>query len=129
MQTGSARVRPRPMNFIRSVSKDTSPIVVPWTVIRCIIHGGFSSAERGLREDRLVAFPRLERRLPGGGPEDAAVQIAQIAERAEAIAGGVFAPARHGQITPSAVTAAGAGDHDVVSAVGKQMHLGRRPVR
>ncbi len=55
---GSARVRPRPMNFIRSVSNDASPIVVPWTVIRCIIHGGFSSADRGRRVQRIACRSR-----------------------------------------------------------------------
>jgi hypothetical protein len=54
MQTGAATVRPRPMNFRRSVSNDASPSVVPWTVIRCIIHGGFSSAERGRRVHRIA---------------------------------------------------------------------------
>ena len=80
----------------------------------------------GLREDRLVTFARLERWLPGSGPKGAAVQIAQIAESAEAIARGVFPPARHGQIAPAAVTAARTGDDDMVSAVGKQMDLGDR---
>ena len=32
----------------------------------------------GLREDRLVAFAGLERRLIGGGPERAAVDVAEV---------------------------------------------------
>ena len=44
----------RPMNRMRSVSNDGSPTVVPCTVIRCIIHGGCSSAERGRRVQKIA---------------------------------------------------------------------------
>src|SRR5262249_2509620 len=81
----------------------------------------------GLGENGLVAFARLESRLPSRGPGGAAVQVAQIAERAPAIARGVFTPARYGQVAPPAVTAPRARDRYMVSAIGKQMDFRARP--
>src|SRR5260370_37767628 len=77
----------------------------------------------GLGENGLVTFSRLEGRLPSRGPEGAAVQVAQIAEGAPAIARGVFTPARYGQVAPAAVTAPRAPDRHMVSAIGKQIDL------
>src|ERR1019366_10756427 len=67
-----------------------------------------TAAELGaaLGEDGFVGVG-----LPLGGlvrarPEGAGFDIAQVAEAAPGVAGGVFAPARHGQIFPAAVAAA-----------------------
>src|SRR6516164_9786328 len=81
----------------------------------------------GLGENGLVAFARLESRLPSRGPGGAAVQVAQIAEGAPAIARGVFTPARYGQVAPAAVTAPRARDRHMISAIGKQVELRDRP--
>ena len=62
-------------------------------------------------------------------PELAARQIAEVAEAAPVVAGGVLAPARDGEILPAAVAAAGVRDHDVVAAVRQQLHFRDRRVR
>ncbi len=89
-----------------------------------------AAAELGaaLGEDRLVAVGLPERRLVRRRPELAAGGVAQVDEAAPGVAGGVLAPARHRQVLPAAVAAAGLRDHDVVAAVRQQLHLGRRRV-
>ena len=63
---------------------------------------------------RLCAF---KRRLPGGGPVLTAVDISEIAEHSPAVAGGIFAPACHCQVAPSAVSTAGTRYYDMVLTV------------
>ena len=48
-----------PIGFVTT----PSPTVVPRTVIRCIIQGGFSSAERGRRVQRIACRSRTQFRL------------------------------------------------------------------
>ena len=64
----------------------------------------------------------------GGGPGGAALQVAQVAEGAPGVAGGVLVPAGHGQALPAAVAAPRHGDHDVVAAVRQQLDLRGRGV-
>ena len=93
--------------------------------------GVIDSAVLGARlhEDRLVALGLASRRLIGGRPVAARLAIAQVDERAVAVARRVLAPTRHGQIAPAAVSAARVGGHDVVAAVRQQVDLGQRRVR
>ena len=81
-----------------------------------------------LHEDRLAAAAPAGRRLPGVGPDDAAVEIPQVAELPPGVAGRVFAPPGDGQTAPAAPAASSGGDGDMVAAVGEQVHLGRRAV-
>ena len=95
---------------------------------------GVAAAKFGapLREDRLETARWLERRLMAGQPEitrGSPRDLADVTEGAPVVAGAVFAPARDGNILPAAVTAARLGDHDVVAAVGQQLHLGHRRIR
>ena len=76
-------------------------------------------------ENGFVGVGLPLRGLVRARPAGAGFGVAQVAEAAPGIAGGVFAPARHGQVFPAAVAAARIGDHDVVAAVGQQLHLGR----
>ncbi|KAG1318719.1 hypothetical protein G6F63_015088 [Rhizopus arrhizus] len=76
------------------------------------------------RKDHFVVIGALQGRLIGGGPDVAAVCVAQIAERAPVVAGAVFAPARDGQVPPAAGARAAIGDHHVVAAVGQQLDFG-----
>ncbi|MNQ85882.1 hypothetical protein D3C85_1010580 [compost metagenome] len=62
------------------------------------------------------------------GPDGAAVLVLQVAERAPVVAGTVFAPAGHGQVSPTARAGATVGDHDMVATVGQKLHLGNRRV-
>ena len=56
---GLASVRPRPMNFARSVSQEAlAPSPSPCTAIRCSIQAGRSSAERGRRVQRIACARR-----------------------------------------------------------------------
>src|SRR4029453_17342905 len=92
----------------------------------------------------LVATSKLDTRLgearlergggqacggEGGRPDLAACTIAEITERAPRVTGRVLAPARDGDIPPAAVSAACIADHDVVAAVGQELHGGSRRVR
>ena len=76
-----------------------------------------------LGEDRIVGLRLPQRRLVGRGPHLAARQVAEVAERAVAIASRVLLPARDREVAPTAIAAPGVGHHDVVAAVGKQVHL------
>ena len=80
------------------------------------------------REDRLVLFRRLARRLVRRRPEDAARRVADVAERAPGVARGVFAPARDGDVLPAAVAAARVGDHHVIAAIRQELHFRDRRV-
>ena len=84
----------------------------------------FPHAKFGPRigEDRLVALRLLERRLVCTGPELAAGDIAQVAEHAPVVGADVLVPAGHGQLAAAAVAAPGAADHDVIAAIGEQLH-------
>ena len=79
-------------------------------------------------EYRLVVRRALPRRLMRGRPELAARDVADVAERAPVVAGGVFAPAGDGEILPSAAPTARVGDHHVVAAVRQQLHFRYRRV-
>src|SRR3972149_3525128 len=81
------------------------------------------------QENRFVLPRSLERRLIGGRPELSAVHVAEVTERAPAVAGNVFAPARDRDVLPAAVTAAGVREHPVVSAVRQQLPFRNRRVR
>src|SRR6476660_2438126 len=83
----------------------------------------------GLREDCLIALARLQSWLVGRRPQDAALQIAQIAKCYPTIPRGLLAPARHGQVAPTTITTAGARDGHMIAAVRKKMDLRRRPGR
>ena len=99
------------------------------------VGAGIASAELGpaFGEDRLVGQCATLHRLVRGRPHVRRavgdIQLAQIAEAAAVVAGAVLAPARDRQILPAAVAAAGLGHHDVIAAVGQQLHLGYRRVR
>src|ERR1035441_121474 len=56
-------------------------------------------------EDGFVTVGRLQSGLEGGRPEFARGQQADVAEGAPVVAGAVFAPARHREIVPPAVSA------------------------
>ncbi len=71
-----------------------------------------------LSEDPFVTFGRAKARLMSGGPGFAGGGIAQIDKSAPAIARGIFPPAGHSQIPPTAIAAARAADHDMIAAVG-----------
>src|SRR5438105_11526489 len=81
------------------------------------------------REDHFVFIWSFQSRLICCRPELAGLCITDIAERAPIVASSVLAPPRNGQILPSAVAAAGVGDHHVIPAVGQQLHLRRRRIR
>ena len=82
-----------------------------------------------LGENRFVRLRNRRRRLPRVGPDPAAVEVAEIAETTICVAGGIFTPARHRQITPAAGTAARACHRDMVVSIGKNMCLDGRTVR
>ena len=76
-----------------------------------------------LGENRFVRLRNRRRRLPRVRPDPAVVEVAEIAETTECVAGGIFAPACHRQITPATGTATRACHRDVVVAIGKNMRL------
>src|SRR3989304_5490286 len=80
------------------------------------------------RENRFVLLRSFERRLIGGRPELPAGHVAEVTERAPAVAGTVFAPARDRDVLPAAGTAASIRDNHVLSAVRKQLHFRNRRV-
>ena len=57
------------------------------------------------------------------GPNHALLTVAQINERPPAIVCGILAPAGQGSSVPQAVAAARTRDHDMIAAIGEQMHL------
>ena len=69
------------------------------------------------RKNRLEVFRLLERRMIRCRPEPAAGHVPDEAKRSPVVEGAVFAPACDGEVLPAAVSAAGIGDHQVVSAV------------
>ena len=71
-----------------------------------------------LRENSFVIFGCAQGRLIGSGPEFSRRHVAQIKERAPAIASCILAPAGDGEIMPATVTATGVTDSDVVAAIG-----------
>ena len=79
-------------------------------------------------EDRFVVRGTLQRWLVRRRPELTARDVADVAERAPVVTGGVLAPARDGQVLPAAAAATGVRDHDVITAVGQQLHLRHRRV-
>ncbi len=81
------------------------------------------------REDRFVMRGAAQRRLMRGGPGRAAGDVFQVNEIAPGIAHAVFPPARHRQVVPAAVAAAGMGQHDVIAAIRQQLHFRRRRIR
>ena len=82
-----------------------------------------------LAEPDIVAVRFDAARLVARGPHVAAADIAQKDVGAPVVAGGVFAPARDRQITPSTVAGAGSREHHRVPAVGEQLDLRCRGVR
>jgi hypothetical protein len=80
-------------------------------------------------EHRLEPLARHARGLQRRRPDDAAVDVAQVAEAAPGVGGAVLAPSSDGHVLPAAVAAAGVGEHHVIAAVREQLHLGRRRVR
>ena len=60
-------------------------------------------------------------RLRAGGPDLAALRVAQEDEGAPVVAGRVLAPARDGDVAPAAVAGAGGRQHHRVAAVRQQM--------
>jgi len=82
-----------------------------------------------LDENGLVMVRLAARWLIGGGPENARLRIAQVAEGAPVVACGVLAPAGHGEILPTAVASSGIGCHDVVAPVREQVNFGQGGVR
>ncbi len=94
---------------------------------------GIAAAKLGapLGEDRFVTLASLARRLMGGRPgftRHVAGHLADVTEAAPVIAGGVFAPARDGEVLPATVATPGVGHHHMVAAVGQQLHLRHRRV-
>ncbi|MNK94205.1 hypothetical protein D3C87_1143980 [compost metagenome] len=81
-----------------------------------------------LGEDDFVVVRPRQGRLVRRGPDGAAVLVLQVAERAPVVAGTVFAPAGHGQVSPTARARAAVGDHDVIASVGQELHLGNGAV-
>src|SRR6185437_6447595 len=67
--------------------------------------------------------------LIAGRPEGYAFEITQKAIAAGFVAGVVFAPARHSEVTPAAVARPDAGEHHRIPAIRKQVGLGRQFVR
>src|SRR5947209_4592434 len=79
-----------------------------------------------LRIDRLIRGSALVGRLMRRGSELAGFHIAQVAESAQTIAGGIFLPARDRQIAPAAKAAAGRCHRDVIATVGEKMYFRHR---
>lgn len=63
-----------------------------------------------------------------GRSDRAALRVAQVAEAAQMVAGGVRLPAGDSQRLPAAVATAGVAEHDVVAAIGEQLNLRDRGV-
>ncbi|MNG00536.1 hypothetical protein D3C85_1066910 [compost metagenome] len=73
----------------------------------------------GIAENSFMALWLMQGWLVCRRPENAAGNIAQVAEHAPVIASRVLMPAGHGDVVTTAVTAAGTADHDVVVAIGQ----------
>ena len=71
-----------------------------------------------LGKNRLIVLRHFACWLIRSRPDFATVYIAQIAERAPVIAGGIFAPACDGEIIPAAIAATGGSHHHMVTTVG-----------
>src|SRR5262245_5745551 len=82
-----------------------------------------------LGENGLVILHRQKRGLKGSGPEFARGDITQVEEHAESIARCIFAPSRHRQVVPPAITATGMTDRNMIIAVREQMNFGCARVR
>ena len=95
------------------------------TAISVCVSNSWSRRRNSARASEKIASysPALERRLVGGRPELPARHVAEVAERAPVVAGGVFTPARDRDVLPAAVAAARIRDHHVVSAVRQQLHF------
>src|SRR5438552_15785567 len=76
-----------------------------------------------LGEDGFVAFGWLGGRLVRQRPEFAGFNIADVTKASPTISSGILAPARERQILPATVTAARAGNEEVVATIRQQMHL------
>src|SRR5436190_573352 len=82
-----------------------------------------------LAEDRFMTRRGFECWMISGGPELAAFHVTQIKKSPPAIPRGILAPAGEGYLIPEAVAAARIGDHDVITAVGEQVHFRRTSIR
>ena len=60
-------------------------------------------------------------RLMTGRPHCAATHVAQVNKGAPVISGHIFAPASYGVLAAVGISCSGSGDHDVVSAIRKQL--------
>ena len=74
------------------------------------------------------ACPAYEDSVALGVQEGAGGQFADVAESAPVIPRAVLMPAADGQILPATVATTGITDHDVVTAIGQQLHLGYRRI-
>ena len=101
------------------------------TISVCVSKSLVAPAELDARfgEARLERVGRGPRGQERRRPDATARRIAQVAERAPRIAGGVLAPARDRDVVPPAVAAAGVRDHDVIAAVGQELHRRDRRMR
>ncbi|CAH0326796.1 hypothetical protein SRABI106_04779 [Rahnella aquatilis] len=77
---------------------------------------------------RVVGSLLFTERLPGITGHCTRFRIADVAEDAAVIAGGIFAPAGQGQVFPATDTAARLRDHQMVMGIGKQLNFRRRAV-
>ena len=82
-----------------------------------------SELRAGLGENGFVALRFAQGRLIRVRKELTRRDVTDINKGAPVIAGGIFAPAGEGQLVPATITAARAGDDDMVATVGQQMHL------
>ena len=73
---------------------------------------------RGIETDNTLRRDRPGRR----GPEMSALIVPQVDESAARVEHRIVAPARHGQVVPSAVSGAFGAEQDVVLSIGKQGH-------
>src|SRR4029077_20639067 len=72
-------------------------------------------------ESRLVEFRFTADGLVARRPDMAAEHIAQKNVAAPRVAGGIFAPARSGDVAPAAVPRARRGEHQRIAAVRQQL--------
>src|SRR2546427_7142242 len=88
---------------------------------------GVALAKLGARlgEDGFVVFGGAQSRLISRGPKFSAGGVAQINKGSPAIASHILAPAGDREVMPTAITAAGGADDNVIAAIGEKMDFRR----
>ena len=108
----------------RRTSASSSAETSTSSVVVSVPSRRMNSARSSVKVD-VVAVGLDAARLIAGGPDVAAVDVAQEDVGAPVVARRVLAPARDRQIAPAAVAGAGGGQHHGVAAVRQQMRARR----